>query len=269
MTPTPPPAQSYDPDFFALLYEVEDRHFWFRARNRIIARLAQNITRPLPDGFRVLEVGCGTGNVLRFLAEACPRGRVVGMDLFFDGLRYARRRTPTPLVQGDMHRPPFRAEFNLIGLFDVLEHLPDDVRVLQDLYAMLAPGGALLITVPAHMALWSYFDEAAHHQRRYSLLDLRQKLRQAGYEIAYLSQYMASLYPMVWLGRRLAGRKKDQKAENLAAQELRITPGLNEILTAVLYAEGELVTRRVPLPIGTSLIGLAYKPEFSMTSARF
>lgn len=256
---TTPTDQSYDPEFFSLLYAVEDRHFWFKARNRIIARLVQNITRPLPDGFRVLEVGCGTGNVLRFLEKACPRGRVIGMDLFLDGLRYARRRTGTPLVQGDMHQPPFRAQFNLIGLFDVLEHLPDDVHVLRDLYAMLAPGGALLITVPAHMALWSYFDEAAHHQRRYSVPDLREKLKQTGYKVAYLSQYMASLYPMVWLGRRLAGRNKAQKAENLAAQELKITPGLNEILTAVLYAEGELVTRRVPLPMGTSLIALAYK----------
>ncbi|HYN88796.1 MAG TPA: class I SAM-dependent methyltransferase, partial [Ardenticatenaceae bacterium] len=159
----PAPAAPYDPQHFAPLFAIEDRHFWFRSRNRVIAAVARQLTADLNARYRVLEVGCGTGNVLRVLERVCARGTVMGMDLFAEGLSYARARTTCTLLQGDMRRPPFDAEFDLIGLFDVLEHLPDDVQVLRDLYAMLAPGGRLLMTVPAGPSLWSYFDEASGH----------------------------------------------------------------------------------------------------------
>ena len=149
----------YDPYYFAPLAAIEDRHFWFRARNRTLAALLARLTAPLADGYRVLEVGCGTGNVLRVLEQTCRRGLVVGMDLYGEGLTFARGRTHCPLVRGDMSHPPFEARFDLIGLFDVLEHLADDRRVLRDVRAMLAPGGRLVLTVPAHPELWSYFDE--------------------------------------------------------------------------------------------------------------
>lgn len=260
-------AASYDPHFFAPLFAVEDRHFWFRARNRLIATLVGQITSRLTPGYRVLEVGCGTGNVLHVLEAVCDRGVVVGMDLFVEGLRYARRRTRAPLVQGDMHTPPFRAVFDLIGLFDVLEHLPDDMRVLRDLHAMLAPGGALMITVPAHTSLWSYFDEAAHHCRRYAEDELVRKLHDAGYRVEYLTQFMAPLFPAIWLGRRVA-RLRNRRAsatalsvDDLATNELRIVPVANACLYWLLRQEGRLIGRRKRVPIGTSLLAIAYKTD--------
>src|SRR5439155_22740642 len=82
--------QSYDPEFFSQLARIESSHFWFRTRNRVIGALAEQITKNWASGYRVLEVGCGTGNVLRALEQACPRGMVVGMDLFAEGLAFAR-----------------------------------------------------------------------------------------------------------------------------------------------------------------------------------
>ncbi|MCQ3929939.1 MAG: hypothetical protein DPW16_05735 [Chloroflexi bacterium] len=259
---------SYDAQFFPLLFKVEDRHFWFRTRNHIIRTLVQQIVAPLPHGYRVLEVGCGTGNVLRHLEQTCTDGLVIGMDLFGEGLHYARQRVTCPLIQGDMHNPPFSAQFDLIGLFDVLEHLPDDLQVLNDLFSMLNTGGKLLLTVPAHPSLWSYFDEAAHHCRRYQKNDLSEKLAQTGYKIEYISYYMASLFPLVWIGRKIAALTKMDKtpethqmtANELAARELKITPGLNGVLRTILMQETRLIGRRKPLPIGTSLLAIAYKP---------
>jgi 2-polyprenyl-3-methyl-5-hydroxy-6-metoxy-1,4-benzoquinol methylase len=228
--------KSFDPTFFALLFEVEDRHFWFRSRNRIIAALVKRLTAELRTGFRVLEVGCGTGNVLRVLDQACPNGTVVGMDLFAEGLKYARGRTTTALVQGDMHQPPFTNQFDIIGLFDVLEHLPDDGQVLCDLQAMLRENGVLLLTVPAHPGLWSYFDEASRHCRRYQPDELKQKLIETGYDIEYSTQYMMSIFPLVWIGRRLSSLRRgdsrpqgDGSAEQLATQELRLVPIINAL----------------------------------------
>jgi len=256
--------KSYDPAFFQLLFEVEDRHFWLRSRNRIIAAWVKLLTSELTTGFRVLEVGCGTGNVLRVLDQACPNGTVVGMDLFAEGLKYAQERTSAALVQGDMHRPPFASQFDIIGLFDVLEHLPDDGQVLRDLKGMLREGGALLLTVPAHPGLWSYFDEASHHCRRYHPNDLKHKLVETGYDVEYITQYMMSIYPLVWVGRHLSSlrrrvsrRQSGASIEELAIQELHPMPIVNEVLSRLLDTEGRWLARGHTLPLGTSLLAVA------------
>ena len=261
----PVDRRSYDPEFFGHLFAVEDRHFWFRARNHAIATVVTQIEARLTSGYRVLEVGCGTGNVLRVLEQHCTRGVVVGMDLFAEGLRYARRRTSCMLVQGDVHAPPFAARFDLIGLFDLLEHLSEDAPVLRTVHDMLAPEGTLLLTVPAHPSLWSYFDSASRHRRRYAPAELERKLSGAGYRVEYLTQYMATIYPWVWLRRvfaaladRRAAGDVDRAAE-LASKELRIRPVFNELLAWLLSYEARLLARRRRLPIGTSLIAVARK----------
>src|SRR5438105_14549790 len=99
---------SYDPSMFDVLDAVEDRHFWFRARGRIIGALARQAVAALPAGYRVLEIGCGNGGVLRVLRDACAGGKVFGMDLFAEGLRWAAGRSVgCPLVRGGAHRRPF------------------------------------------------------------------------------------------------------------------------------------------------------------------
>jgi SAM-dependent methyltransferase len=264
------PHASYDPVFFEALFAVEDQHFWFRARNQVIATVLQPLVASLSPGYRVLEVGCGTGNTLRVLEHVCPQGIVVGMDLFGEGLAFARQRVRCPLVQGDMQQPPFYNGFDLIGMFDVLEHLPDDMSVLRDVRSMLGPDGRLVLTVPAYPSLWSYFDEASCHYRRYTAAELIHKLTTAGYEIVYQTYYMASIFPLVWGGRRLATLKKHDQTtgsnhtHELAQNELRIVPIVNDVLVWVLLQEARLVGRRHRLPVGTSLVVVAKKCSSSM-----
>lgn len=277
MQDKPAEHDSYDPSYFSYLFEVEDRHFWFRARNRVISAAVSRVTAHLEPGYRFLEVGCGTGNVLRALEQTCKGGVVIGMDLFGEGLRYARRRVSCPLVQGDVHANPFGTRFEAIGLFDVLEHLPNDVEILRELRGLLKPGGALLITVPAHMSLWSYFDEASHHCRRYEQAELARKLKAAGYKIEFMSQYMATIFPLVWLGRRLAAftRRKAKNAgesarrtQELTVNELRIRPVVNGILAWLLEQEARLIARRRKLPLGTSLLAVARVPSAELDDRR-
>ncbi len=259
------PHASYDPVFFESLFAVEDRHFWFRARNHLIAAVVSRLVAGLSPGYRVLEVGCGTGNTLRVLEQVCTNGHVMGMDLFREGMAFARQRVTCPLVQGDMQRPPFRDGFDVIGLFDVLEHLPDDRQVLRDLHAMLVPGGTLFLTVPAYPSLWSYFDEASCHYRRYVPAELVRKLEDTGYRVAHLTPYMASLFPLMWVGRRVAALTKRDPAptrnrtHELARNELRIVPLANEVLSWVLRWEVRLVGGGGMLPFGASVVGVARK----------
>jgi len=249
----------YDPSHFAPLVAVEDRHFWFRARNRIISMLARQAVAKFAAGYRVLEVGCGDGNVLRFLEEACPDGLVVGMDYFLEGLVYARGRCGCPLVQGDLKMPPFGKTFHLIGIFDVLEHLPDDRQVLRDLWRILDAEGTLLLTVPADPGLWSAFDEAAGHCRRYRKAELEQKLAECGYKVEYLTPYMVGIYPLVWLSRRLSHGSGPDEMARAVERDLRVIPVLNGMLSVVLSQELRWIRRRRSLWTGTSLLAVARK----------
>jgi SAM-dependent methyltransferase len=250
----------YDPSFFQQLAQVEDRHFWFQARNHLIFKMSKKLVSELPKGYRVLEVGCGTGNVLRTLRQACPDGMVVGLELWFDGLRFAQHRSAGPLVQGDVRHCPFGKPFDLIGMFDVLEHVPEDLETLRALREALAPGGRLMLTVPAHQYLWSYFDEAARHCRRYSSREIRERLVEAGFEVEFQSQFMTCIFPLVWLFRRVSSwnqRPGPEDAKALTLREFRVVPVINGLLAALLRLEALWLSRGYRLPIGTSLIVVA------------
>ncbi len=213
-------------------------------------------------GYAVLEVGCGTGNVLRALQQACPDGRVVGLELWFDGLRFAGKRSGALLVQGDVRKYPFGKRFDLIGMFDVLEHVPEELETLYALREALTPDGRLILTVPAHQYLWSYFDEAAHHCRRYSPAEIRARVRDAGFHVEFISQFMACTFPIVWLWRKVSGSRQrggSDNAKTLAAREFRIVPVINGVLTILLKLEALWLSRGHRLPIGTSLIVVARK----------
>jgi len=261
-------AQSFYPEdevLFRELVAAEDRHFWFTARNQVIAAALGWATQSLPAGFRTLEIGCGTGNVLRLLEKLSGAEKVVGMDRFAGGLRYARQRTQCALVQGDMHAPPFQTQFHLIGMFDVIEHFADERPALRDARALLAPGGKLLLTVPALMGLWSYADEFAGHQRRYDRRQLTEKLMAAGFSVDYVSYFMATTYPMMWLKRRATSwshqTHSPAEARDLFLAELRPVPIVNGILRWLAGKEAALIASRRVLPFGTSLLAVATRPE--------
>jgi SAM-dependent methyltransferase len=259
-----PSSYPDDEVLFRELAAAEKRHFWFKARNQVIAAILRRVTATLPAGFRALEIGCGTGNVLRLLEEFAGVGRVVGMDMFQGALRYARERTRCGLVQADMHSPPFLASFHLVGMFDVVEHFADDHRVLLDARALLQPGGVLLLTVPAHMGLWSYADEFAGHQRRYDIRELEAKLRAANFEIQYLSYFMAATFPVMWLKRRTTSwahrRPTAAEARELFLAELRPVPVVNKVLGWLGAREATRVASGRRLPFGTSLVAVAARP---------
>lgn len=251
----------YDPSFFDQLASVEEQHFWFRSRNRLIFEVSKRISSTLVPGYLVMEVGCGTGNVLRILRQAFPDGMVIGLELWFAGLQQARKRSTGPLVQGDIRQFPFSSRFDVIGMFDVLEHIDKEKETLASLWEVLKPGGVLLLTVPAHKSLWSYFDEAAFHCRRYSAVELREKLTRAGFEVEFQSYFMACIFPIVWLFRKMKRRPESADAKKLVSQEFRIVPIANGIMTVLLNLEARWLARGHLLPIGTSLVVVARRPK--------
>jgi 2-polyprenyl-3-methyl-5-hydroxy-6-metoxy-1,4-benzoquinol methylase len=154
-------------------------------------------------------VGCGTEVVLRELVRVCREGNVIGTDLPPEAVVFAREKASYSVFVDNIETP------TVLGIFDVLEHFPDDDKVVTRLNQMLKPGGVLIITVPAHLCLWSYFDVAARHCRRYAPAALAELLLQNGFEIEYLTQFMASLFPLIWLMRRMATRDATVTAREL------------------------------------------------------
>jgi SAM-dependent methyltransferase len=250
------------------LVAAEDRHFWFRARNQIIAALIAPTIEALPDGFRILEVGCGSGNVLRVLQRlARDRGVVEALELSPEAAEVARARTGLSVTNGYLSDLDTSASFDLIAAFDVLEHIADEDAVLQQMRERLLPGGRLVLTVPAHQALWSSFDVASGHVRRYERATLSRALRTAGFRVEYMSYFMSLLFPPMWLRRRLSNRNTNDMAATLDS-EFQVVPVVNTIAYELLRREASAVGRRWRLPMGTSLVVVAVPVKARLAAAR-
>jgi SAM-dependent methyltransferase len=247
-------SQGFKAEYFGNLAALEEGNFWFRNRNRL---LIWALGAYFPGAQRFFEVGCGTGFVLSGIVKAFPDLETAGSELFLDGLTYARRRLPgVPLYQVDGGRLPFEAEFDGVGAFDVLEHIPEDERVLGQLFQALKPGGGLLLTVPQHPSLWSEADVKACHVRRYTRQELERKVESAGFRLRRVTSFVTLLLPLMWLSRR----RKRQNGEGDADDEFQMSPALNGFLEAVLRLETHLIRWGVSFPVGGSLLLVAQKP---------
>ena len=222
----------FDPKAFDELAELEDEHFWFIARNQLIVGLANKF---FPDARRFLEIGCGTGFVLRAIAGSRQWERLVGSELHPTGLAHARKRLPSEVefVQMDARDIPAVGIFDLTGAFDVIEHIADDEAVLRGLRAATQTGGGTIITVPQHPWLWSRADEVAHHERRYRRGELEMKLRRNGFEVLFSSSFTALLLPLMAVSR-LKRRGKETEED---IYEFRMNPAVNRLFFEIMHAE--------------------------------
>ncbi len=246
-------SRSFNPAAFARLFELEGSHFWFRARNEVITAIMRHYGVGGTSDARILEVGCGNANVANHLSQNLGV-QVWGGDLFAEALNFSRERSDLPLIQLDTRCLPFDGSLDIVCMFDVLEHLQAESEILAQAHRALRPGGRIVLTVPAHRRLWSYFDELSHHQRRYGKAELRQKLEAAGFDVEICSYYMMALLPLVLVGRRIqAWRRSD--VNRMAEADFRVVPLVNEVLYWLCSAEKWLVPR-VGMPFGTSLIAV-------------
>jgi SAM-dependent methyltransferase len=237
----------FDPAHFAVLAQAEEQSFWFRARNRLVVSM---VRQHFADASDYLELGCGTGFVLAALREHFPNLRVVGTELYADGQAYARERLPdVEFVALDARAMRYSGCFDLIGAFDVLEHIPEDELVLSNARNALRDGGGLIVLVPQHPRLWSDFDERAHHVRRYDRADLVSKVTAAGFVVERVTSFVTMLLPAMFLSRRLPAK---------ASSSVGLTPGpLNAVFEHLLDMERRLIESGISLPAGGSLLLVA------------
>ena len=242
----------FDPAAFDRLAKIEATHFWFVARNELIVGLAGKY---FPQARRYLEIGCGNGAVLQAVERCRHWDHVVGSDLHPRGLAYARARLPerVEFAQVDARAIPTEAAFDLIGAYDIIEHVAEDEAVLRSMRRAIAPGGGVLLAVPQHPALWSRVDEIGHHQRRYRRGELEGKLERNGFAVMFSSSYTSILLPLM-AASRLKARFLPAKCDADVFNEFKISPRLNLVLTAILRAESCLTLSGMRWPFGGSRI---------------
>ena len=152
--------------------EVEATHWWFKERRWLFGRMLRDI----PRSAKVLDVGSGTGSNLRMLVEAGFRD-VRGLDMSPAAAQFAKAKNLPPIEYGDVQRLPYEAEtFDLLLATDVVEHVDDDAKAVQELARILRPGGHLLVTVPCFQSLWGPQDELAMHKRRFRLGEISSRV---------------------------------------------------------------------------------------------
>jgi SAM-dependent methyltransferase len=246
--------EGFKAEYFGELARLEADHFWFRNRNRL---LIWALGTHFPAARRFLEVGCGTGFVLSGIQRAFPRLELAGSELFLEGLVFARTRLPeVPLYQMDAVHIPFEAEFDVVGAFDVLEHIEEDQAVLGQLFQAVKPGGGLLLTVPHHPSLWSEADVKACHKRRYTRQELVRKVESAGFQTRRVTSFVTLLLPFMWVSRR----RKRQADNGSANAEFQVSRVLTRFLEAVLWLESCFIRRGCCFSAGGSLLLVALKP---------
>jgi len=244
--------------YYAEYYELEDRHWWFLGRRSVVLGV---LTDHLPSrnggGRRILDVGTGTGAMLEPLGRF---GAAEGIDVEEEAVRFCQRRGTTAVRLYDGTTLPFaEATFDVVTALDVIEHVEEQAALMAEIRRVTRPGGKVLVTVPAFRFLWGPQDEISHHHRRYVRGELRSVLEGAGLVIERLSYFNTFLFPPI-AAVRLARRgpvAPEQARSDFAIGASRSR--LNGMLGRVFAAEAALV-RRVDLPFGVSLLGLARRP---------
>ena len=237
---------------FDRMAELDQQHWWFTARRRILSAVIRRVARP-PAGARILELGCGTGHNLDMLGAF---GRVEASELDDHARALATERLGRAVEKvalPDLSKFPADS-YDMIALLDVLEHVPDDKGSLAAILTRLKPGGAVLLTVPANPWMWSAHDVAHHHHRRYRKREIAALARAAGYDIELLSPFNTMLFPLI-AGVRLLNKVRGHDS----ADDALPAPPVNRALDRLFGAEAGLIGR-LPFPFGVSLVAVLRRP---------
>jgi SAM-dependent methyltransferase len=238
---------------------VEDVHWWFVGRRRILLQvLDRYVGRSRKDQCRILDVGCGTGTMLTYLASY---GKAQGVDFDEEAVGYCHERGLVDVRQGAAETLPFDdGSFDLVTALDVIEHLDDDAVALREMSRVLRPGGQVLVTVPAHRFMWGDQDEVNMHKRRYVAGEIRDRLTANGFQVLRLSYMNAFMFPPIATIRLLRRLQHRVRPTTTQKSDFRFpAPRPVNFLLALIFGAEAPIIRRVNIPVGVSILALAQK----------
>lgn len=241
---------------------LEKTHWWFIGRRAILFSLLDKFL-PKKKNLKILDVGCGFGGMLEGLSNL---GYAMGMEIDMESARTCRDRGFKGICLGSGYDLPIRENsLDIITLFDAIEHIDNDERVLHQCVTALKPGGHMMITVPAYQILYADNDRTSHHLRRYTLSRLKHLIRKEGLKVIKGTYFNVILFPLILPAVMLIKIKEALRGPipgsetgrtNLSYKYPRL---LNHLLCTIFSSEQHLL-KRVSMPFGHSIALIARKP---------
>ncbi len=245
-----------DRSAYSRFWELEQAHFWRVGRRRLLLEFIERHAPPVNGRRRrLLDVGGACSILSRELGRF---GELVVVEPDEPTAAFAKHHLGLDVRVGRLpDQLPVEGPFDIITLFDVIEHIENDLEGVRAVRELLRPGGLLVVTVPALMMLWSDHDVANHHFRRYQKRELSAVIEQAGFSVDRLTYFTSLLFPLVAL-QRFAGRLRRSKGRPEYGVKTPPAP-LNQALLGVMAIERNLL-RHIDMPIGSSLVAVCARP---------
>ena len=225
------------PQLYTLHRDNEETHWWFVGRRRIILPVINKIMKFTPND-AIVDIGCGTGGTVAALSSEY---RCIGLDISEKAITFAKHKYPKcDFRAGDFisHCKTLSSDIALFTMMDVLEHLPNDRTVLENVIDCARLGSHILITVPANPALWSQHDVSARHYRRYTVDSLNELWKGLPVNIKLVSYFNHRLYWPIKFVRTLGRYFSIFSGHN--GSHLRLPPArLNTLLTKIFAGESK------------------------------
>lgn len=259
-------------DYYKEYYELERKHWWFVAREKILSNYIQKLIdgKQLPTDVKILNIGCGPGRSSEYLSRF---GNVTSIEYDKFCCEFASEKTGLEIIHGSITALPFNDKsFDLVCAFDVIEHVADDALAVSEMKRVADDHAVILITVPAFMTLWSHHDVINHHYRRYRLNEIKKLFDQTGRGTMVFSSYFNFfLFPAIYAFRTLSnwldsGKKRSGSGSDFEA----FKPGiLNTLLFNLMYAESRLLNNGIKLPFGVSILYSWKKNRYENIESNF
>ena len=238
---------------YARMAEHEQNYWWHLGRLEIIRTYMKRASRNRSNS-AILNVGCGTGGTIDMLEKF---GKVDNVDASDDAIAFVKELGYSDITKVDGIDLPFKDKtYDVVGAFDVLEHIEDHKSALSEWKRVLKDDGAIVITVPAYQWLWSEHDVSLHHRRRYTVKSLMAVAAEAGLGPEKKSYAISFSLPLV-AGFRFASKVFARKADSETSY-VSVPRAINKLFTAFLKVEAKM-RNTVSLPAGTSVITILRK----------
>lgn len=241
--------------------ELEETHWWFRGRRTVYFGLLEHHFQEAPPA-RVLDCGAGMGGFLQGLAKIGQR--VFATDIDLDSVRHCAERGCAESVVSNGYALPYAdASFDLVCMFDTIEHIPDDHRAMAEVVRVLKPGGFVFVSVPAYQFLYANNDRVAQHYRRYTRGGLRRLFEGAGLSVERNTHTNVFLFPLILpavLGIKALEAVMSKEADPDHTNLTWPIPGFVHAFLHGVFAAELPLSKRFDWPAGHSIAALAKKP---------
>lgn len=246
--------------------ELEEESFWYRGRKELIIWA---VAHYFPNATEMLEIGSGTGFILSEIQKSSPSLRLLAGDIYLEGLKYVKTRVrDVSLYQFDIRNIPFNQELNIIGAFDVLEHVQEDQQGLNQMFQAIRYPGGIVLTVPQHPFLWSSMDERCQHKRRYVRKELVRRVEKAGFSVVWVTSFGTLVLPLKLMEIVIRFIKEKLHIKDERIHLVQLPKWINDIIYMFIKIENFLIQHHISFPFGASLLVIAKKLTSDKSSVK-